>query len=749
MTELPRGSNQQAVNGVAGSKLRRAHEIVAAPLYNQRMSTIEPDHPMRRLCAPSSIAVIGASEDRGKFGGRVMHQLQRHGFAGTLYPVNPHRKVINGLEAFACVADIPCPPDVAIIAVPPAVLLASIEDCVAGGVGVAIVITGNLASDNDNGEVLTQAIVHTARRGGMRVLGPNCLGIIAPADAVALSPSVTMAVDHLPLGPVGIASQSGALMTAMFMRGYDANIGFSCCISVGNQADLELCDAFEHLIADPHTSAICLYVEGIKDLARFRFSAELARTAGKPVVAVKAGRTASGASMAASHTGALAGSYATFCALAERHGIIVSDDAQSAVLIAQALALFGAARADGLAVLSSSGGAAVLASDAVADDSTLKVATLSEHTQAALAAFTQQPLQHALIDFGGYRRPFVLDEIAASLRALAIDPNVGAMVYVMTPQPLMDDVAMLLADVSEQHHIPIIVVSTAGSVARSAHEILRARNMVVHTHFDDALRVLRGLVHYRHSCAAFPCPEITVDMTAIRAACDGFATGLLNESQAKRLVASVGVAVPPEQLARDRSSAAAHAERMGYPVVLKVAATGVVHKSDCGGVALALDNRQSVERAFDHIKDALARHAPQATFHGTLVQPMVTGAVAELFVGAKYDPQHGPMVLVGAGGVLVELLDDIVVMAAPVAEAQARQAIERLKCYPVLKGYRDRPMADIQALATCVTQVSLLAHALGPQLAELDLNPVVVFAPGDGVCALDARGVWHRNGESQ
>lgn len=708
------------------------------------MSDAPPRTAMQCLCEPRSIAVIGASEDLRKFGGRVMHQLVRHGYAGALYPINPHRERINGLRAYPSVGALPQPPDAAIVAVPPGALRDTIGECAAGGVAVAIVITGNLAGpDDDDGSALEHDIVAIARAGGMRLLGPNCLGVINAPARLAFSPSVTMAVAALPAGRVGIASQSGALMTSMFMRGHDAGVGFSSCISVGNQADLELADAFEYLVDDDATGAVCLYVEGIKDLARFRAAARRARAQGKPVVAVKAGRTGAGAQMARSHTGALAGSYEGFAALARALGIVLSDSAEAAVLCADALARHGAPRAPGLAVLSSSGGAAVLASDAVAAHGSLAVARLAPHTQAAIAPMTPHPVAAAMIDFGGYRRPFVHAEIVHTLDLLAADPGVGAVLYAMTPQPLMPEVGAALAELVERDGLPVALISTAGSVAQEVHAALRARGIPVHTGVDDALRVLRALMDYRRlqaSAAGDALPAI--DAPAVRTACAEFAPGLLTELETRGVLAAAGVPVIDARPARDADEAVAQARALGHPVALKALARGLVHKSDAGAVCLDLDGDAAVRRAFTHIAAAVSRAAPQAEFQGCLVAPMAAGGVVEAFVGARHDPQHGPLVLVGAGGVWVEVLGDVAVLAAPATPREVLAALRELVCWPLFDGARGRPRADVGALAEAVSRVSLAIVAIGPRLAELDVNPVLVRADGAGVLALDGRAVW-------
>jgi len=395
---------------------------------------------MHRLLHADSVAVIGASEDRGKFGGRLIYNLIHHGFKGTLYPINPKRETILGLKAYPNIAEVPGKPDVAAVAVPAAYLSETLQGCADAGVKVCIVITAQMAEAGEEGAKRQEEALSIARKAGMRILGPNCLGALNAQADVCLSPSVTMSVDKLPKGKVGVASQSGALQTAMFIRAHDAGVGFSSSITFGNQGDLELSDGFEYLVDDPETGAIFVYVEGLKDLERFRTAAKKARDKGKPVVAVKAGRTAEGAAMANSHTASLTGSYDNFVALCESLGIVVTDQPDTAVFCADALARWGAPKGDGLAVVSGSGGAAALAADFIAESS-FHAAKLSDK---AIKHFEQHlPLRKetAIVDFGGYEKPFVEDVMMETLDVLADDPDVGAILFIMTPQPAMERIS--------------------------------------------------------------------------------------------------------------------------------------------------------------------------------------------------------------------------------------------------------------------------------------------------------------------
>ena len=705
------------------------------------MSTTEPT-AMYRLLNAETVAVIGASDDRGKFGGRLIHNLITHGFEGTVYPINPKRDTICGLKAYANITEVPTPPDVAGVAVPAAMLSDTLRDCAKVGVKVCIVITSQMAESGEEGARRQEEAIAIARTAGMRILGPNCLGALNTVSKVCLSPSVTMSVDKLPKGRVGVASQSGALQTAMFIRAHDAGIGFSSCITLGNQGDLELSDGFEYLVDDPDTEAIFLYVEGIKDVERFRAAARRARDKGKPVVAVKAGRTTEGAAMANSHTASLAGSYDAFVALCESLGIVVTDQPDTAVFCADALARWGAPKASGVAVFSGSGGGAALAADTIAD-SGFHAANLTGKAVAHLSEHLPLEKKVAIIDFGGYKRPFVEDVMHESLVTVADDPDVGALLFIMTPQPAMERIAEWIREVGTEKGVPALLCTKSGSLVdpvtyREAIDL----QYPIYDSLDDCYRVIEALMAYRRITAAGADDAGSAPADAIDAAAASLDTGLLTEPEAKGLLAAAGVPVTREVMAVNADDAVARAQEIGFPVVLKGVARGLIHKSDAGAVKLGLADVAAVRSAYAEIEAAIAAAAPEAELQGCLVQEMATGGVAEAFVGAKWDAQHGAGVLVGAGGVFVEILKDVQLAAAPVSQAKARRMIESLQLWPLFDGARGRAAADVDALADIVHKVSLLADHLGPRLEELDVNPVILRARGAGALAVDARAVW-------
>ncbi|WP_135465867.1 acetate--CoA ligase family protein [Crenalkalicoccus roseus] len=695
-----------------------------------------PDRiPLERIVAPRSVAVIGASEDVGKFGGRVLHYLIRHGFPGRILPVNPNRAAIRGLPAFPSLGAAPGPVDAAILAVPAAHLLRQIEDCAAAGVGAAIVITGKLADAGPEGAALERRVVEVARAAGMRLVGPNCLGIFNMTDAAMLSSSLALEAEGLRAGGIGMVSQSGALMGTLVSLGHDHGAGFSRCISVGNQADLDLCDFLEYLIADPATRVIALYAEGLKAPRRFVELLRRARAAGKPVLCVKAGRSEAGAQAARSHTASLAGSFAAFEAACRDAGAVVMADPAAMVLAADALdRLPRLPRAGmGLAVVASSGGSTATTADML-PAAGLRLAAMSEATRAVLRRWMPESHVHLPLDTGSFDDGTSEEGLRECLRAFLRDPDIGAVLVPMTTQPAMAARAALLPPLCREAGRPLLYVMMAGSVGDGARAAMREAGFPFLDRVSDALAVLGALEAEAagRGRAALAPPERPAGAGPPPA---DLPEGALTEAEAKRLAAAYGIPVTRERLARDAAAAEAAAEAIGWPVALKGVSRSVVHKSDLGLVRLNLADAAALRAAFAEVAAILER---LGGMEGVLVQEMARGE-AELILGARHDPEFGPLVLVGAGGVLVEVLADVQLAPAPLRRDDALAMLRRLALWPVLQGVRGRPALDAAAAAEALVRLSWLAADLGPRLAEMDLNPILLRAAGGGAIAVDAR----------
>lgn len=694
----------------------------------EEADTVRP-LPIARIIAPRSVAVVGASEDVGKFGGRVIHYLLKHGFAGRILPVNPNRATIRGLPAIPRVSAAAEAPDVAILAVPAAALEAQVADCAAAGVGACIVITGKLAEAGAQGAALQDRVLRIARDANMRLVGPNCLGIFNPVDHAMLSSSLALEEDGYRPGGIGMVSQSGALMGTLLSFGHHYGARFSRCVSVGNQADLALEDFLEFLVADEATRAVALYIEGLREPRRFRDLLGAARAAGKPVFIVKAGRSEAGAAAARSHTASLAGAFAAFEAACRAEGAVVMEDPQAMVLAADAALRLPPLPGPGLglAPIASSGGSTVTFADMLPGQG-LRLARMSDATRAVLARWMPQSHIHLPVDTGSFHEGTTGDGLAACIRAFMADPDVGAVAVPMTTQPDMAGRAALLPALARAGGKPLLYVMSAGAVGDASRAAMRAADFPFFDRVSDALAVIRAL----DAAAAGRVPPAPAQRPAGMAPPPSLPAGALTEGEAKRLVAASGIATTRDVAVRSAQEAVLAAEAIGYPVVLKGVSRAVVHKSDAGLVRLDLRDADALRAAFAEVA---ARLGPEA--EGCVVQDFAPGA-AELFLGATHDPQFGPMVLVGAGGVLVEVLQDLRMAPAPVSRPQARAMIAALRIAPVLAGLRGRP-ADMEAAAEALERLSWLAAELGPRLVTLDINPLVLRAAGQGAIAVDAR----------
>lgn len=685
------------------------------------------------LLNPRSVAIIGASEDPAKFGGRVLHNVIRHGFGGRLLPVNPNRSTLLGLPAYPSIGAVPGPVDLAVIAVPAAMLLETVQACADAGVGAVIVFTAQLAEFDAAGAALQERITAVAQRAGMRLVGPNCMGMISPACGLALSSTGTLRhVAALKAGPVAFISQSGALMGALFILGHDHDVGFSHMVSVGNQADMELCDFLEGVLEDGRAAVICLYVEGVKSPARFESLVTRAVTAGKRVLAVKAGRTDAGSNMARSHTASLAGSFAAFEAVCRKTGALLVDEPEAMSLAAGVLAKSPPAGPGGVGLVVSSGGGGAVAADRMTLAG-LKLATWAEATRDLLGAHFLPAHINNPMDLGAHLGALGPHIYARTIDAVARDPGVAVVTYIMTPQPLMEETADALVAAWRDTGKPFVVVMDTGSFAAPIRARLTEAGLPYVNRIDDGFRIIDLLFRERDLAAlarvrmavrppgAGPLPALPV-------------AGPLNETEAKTLFTAYGIPCPAEVLVTNVEAAIAAAAKIGFPVVLKGVTRGVAHKSDAGLVRLGLADEAAIRSAFTAIAANLPEASPEL-----VVQEMVKGE-AEIIVGVRRDAAFGPQVLVGFGGILVEVLQDVQSECAPVGPDLALAMLRRLKIWPVLAGVRGRPPLDSHALAEIISRLSWLAVDLGDRLEDLEINPVIVRAAGLGAVAVDGGG---------
>jgi acetyl-CoA synthetase (ADP-forming) len=688
---------------------------------------------MHDILHPSAVAVFGASESKDKFGGRIMNFLVRHGFSGKIFPINPNRSEILGRKAFPRINDVREPIQVAILAVPPDRLRDSIEQCIEAGVGCCIIITTGFAEAGEAGALLQDEIVRRAQSAGMRIMGPNCMGLINTGWKLALCSSVVLDTDRFLTGKIALVSQSGALMVSLFDRAESEGIGLGICVSLGNQSDIEICDVLEYLVDDPGTSAICLYVEGFRDPARFVRAAAACRDAGKPVVLVKTGRTSEGVRAAQSHTASLAGSFEALVAVCREHGVVIVEDPVTMVRTADLLVRWPKAVSGGIGIISGSGGGAGIMVDRLSQAG-MPLARLSADTRAKLGEILLPPQADNPIDLGGRLLPESVEISDTVMTVLANDPDVSIVAVYLASMPFFEQRTRLLGQAGMASGKPVIVVGLPGSAADRPRAALRDVDCPYFDSVEDLLAALRGFLDYR---------ELAKTVRKLPSRPKSVPAALPNDANSlAELAERYGVPFASERTCGSVNEALAAARDIGFPVVLKGNVEGVTHKSDLGLVKTGLRSDEELREAWAGIEKAAATHAGTAKFTGCLLQEQISSGL-ELICSIRRDPQFGPLIMVGAGGVTVELSRDTISAPAPVSPARAEELLRSLRLAPLFNGYRGRACIDVGTVAKIVSDLSWLAADLGERLVDLEINPLIVGPAG--IKAVDLRGTLHRD----
>ncbi len=694
-------------------------------------------HSLDPIFHPRSIAVVGASATPGSVGSILVRNLLENPFGGVVYPVNPKRHAVHGVRCYPDLEALPEAVDLAVIATPAPTVPGLIEGCVRRGIPAAIVISAGFSELGPEGRALEGAI-RAAARGRMRIVGPNCLGVIHPPSNLNASFAASMAAP----GKVALLSQSGAICTAILDWAREARIGFSSFVSVGAMLDVDFADLIDYFADDPTTRSIVLYVESIGDVRRFLSAARgVSRT--KHVIVVKAGRHEAGARAAASHTGALAGADAVFDAAFRRAGVLRVTTIPDLFNMSEILALQPPPAGPALAIVTNAGGPGVMATDALMLDS---------GTLAALSPESVASLDRSLPPFWSRANPVdVLGDATAERYRAAVevclaDPGVHGVLVLLTPQAMTDaaETARKLRPFG-QGPKPVLACWMGAAAVQEGRRLLQEAGIPTFHAPEDAIRAFLHMVQYRRNQEllyeappALPPGEppdtrrVQEVFRAVRAA----GRTLLTEAEAKEVLAAYGVPVVPTVACRTAEEAVAAAGRVGFPVVLKLLSTTVTHKSDVGGVQLDLADAAAVRRAFELVREGVARAGKAEAFEGVTVQPMVRERGYELIVGSSVDRQFGPVILFGCGGVLVEVFGDRALGLPPLNRTLARRLMERTKVCKALQGVRGRPAVDLAGLETLLVRFSrLLVDFL--EIQEVDMNPVLA-APGR-VVALDAR----------
>lgn len=705
-----------------------------------------PIRNLDKIFHPRSVAVVGASRTSTNVGHTVLKNLSDAGFTGRVFPVNPKYHTIAGNECYACVADLPDVPDLAVICTPANTVASIVRECGQAGIFGLVILSAGFRESGESGAGLEAELKATvAEFDGMRVVGPNCLGIIAPH--VALNASFANAT---PLaGRVAFISQSGALCTAVLDWALQEHIGFSHFVSVGNMMDVTIGDLIDYFAMDEATESIILYVESVTEAREF-MSAARAFARKKPIIAYKAGRFAQSAEAAASHTGAMAGVDTVYEAAFNRAGIIRIDEMSDMFDCAELLARQTTPKGPRLAIVSNAGGPGVMATDAL---------LARNGVLAELAGETVEKLNDILPAAWSRRNPVDVlgdaspERLARALDIVQEDDSVDAVLVVFAPQAISQPTAAADAviEVAKKSHKPILTCWMGGGSMAAAINRFNQSGIPTYAAPEQAVRAYLYLVQYAETRdVLYETPrdipvEFPLDRNRLRAVFDTILTeghDVLTESTSKALLEAYEIPIAKPYVARSAHDAVHLANRVGYPVAMKVLSPQITHKTDVGGVVLDLANDREVVEAFDRVVAVAKDKRPDADVEGVTVQKMVSSPVGqELIVGARRDAVFGMVLLVGAGGTATELFQDRALELPPLTERLARRMIESLKSWPLLKGYRGRPPLNIDRLIEVLMRLSYLV-ADYPEIKELDVNPLLV-TPSD-VVALDARVILDR-----
>jgi len=705
-------------------------------MTNERMKNLEA------LFNPASVAIIGVSADFTKFTGRTLKYLMKHDYPGRIYPINPKYPEIAGIRCFGSVADLPEAPDMAFVQIPARLTMDAVRQCADRGVRAVLLHTAGMAEASEEGKTAEQELLAIAHASGMVVCGPNSGGMVNLVDRVILTPVVAMELDDLKPGKVGLVSQSGGMTGALITRAYSRGIGFSYVVSTGNEMDLKCSDYVRFMLEDPNTTAVAIFMEGLRDpdIRPFQEVARMAREKGKPIVVLKVGKAEVGRKAAASHTGALTGSDEVYNAMFKQTGIVRVHALEELFETASMFSKSPLPAGDRIGVLTTTGGGALLLADEggglglrfpLPKADTAKAAALGLPSFAS----TANPMDVTMSGVGdGFRK---------SLQLFLEDENFDVVVAVVGTSAQFYP-ALGVQPVLEAAGTARPLVAYLNPLADEAARLLEAGGIPTFRTPESCAHALKAFVDYARASRMHTQeverkrtpPMISADATKVREILRAGGRHL-TEQQSKQLLGLYGIPVIPEKVAHTAKEATDHAETLGFPVALKILSPSIIHKSDVGGIRLNLSSREEVERAYGEMLEAVRTSVTEADIQGVLVQKMA-GEGLEVIVGMSRDPQFGPVLVFGLGGLLVEILRDVSMRLIPLNPSDAEDMLDEIRSSAVLSGYRGRPAADRRAIIDVILRLSRLAMDLDEEIEAVDINPLIVYPEGAGAEAVDA-----------
>ncbi len=704
-------------------------------------------HKLDRIFKPTRIALFGVTPNPKSVGGTVLKNLVGGGFKGVVYPINPTSEAVLGIQCYASLADLPRSPDLAVVCSPSAQVPGIVRACGEAGILGIIIISAGFREAGETGRNLEQQLrTEFQKFPGMRIIGPNCLGIIVPDQSLNISFASGMPKS----GSIAFVSQSGALCTSVLDWALEENVGFSYFVSIGNALDVDFGDLIDYFGEDEKTHSIIQYVESIGNARKFMTAARaFART--KPVVTFKSGRFPESSAAAASHTGAMAGEDAVYDAAFQRAGVARVFDIGEIFDCADLIGRKKVPRGPRLGIITNAGGPGVIATDALIAANG-KLAALSDESIAHLNENLPDSWSHGNpVDVLGDARA---NRIAKAAQVVLDDPGVDAMLVILTPQAMTNPLAIAkaISQLAEATPKPILAAWLGGASMRDGIRHLNETGIATYTTPEQAVRAFMTLVAYaRNLDILYETPRdipvhFTIDRTILRNQFDRLLPeegSVLTEDASKRVLEAYGIPTARPRIARSSDEAVGCATSIGFPVVLKIFSPDVTHKTDVGGVKLNLGDADSVRIAFTDILDAVSRNRPDARIDGVLVQKMIESRNGiEMILGTKKDPVFGTVIMAGMGGIAAELMRDFSLGFPPLNERLARRMLESLRMWPLLKGYRGRPGVDLDRLLEIMIRLSYLVADF-PEISEIDINPLLVGP--DAITALDSRIVIDRD----
>ncbi len=748
MLEVFRRSGFTLKEQVAGAEVRCEISLIPTPESTARSEWLDrmfTTASLRPFFQPNAVAVIGASRSPTSIGYRILDAIVTNGFQGPVYPVNPHATVIRSIRAYPSVKDIPDPVDLGVIVVPKEAVLETVDACAAKGLRAVIVISAGFAESGETGQALQRRLVEKVRGHGMRLIGPNCLGLITTHPHVQLNASFSPI--YPPAGKVAMLSQSGALGIAILALAGQRHLGLSHFVSVGNKADVSGNDLIQYWEQDPGTNTILLYLESFGNPRRFaRIARRVSRT--KPIVAVKGGRTAAGSRAAGSHTAALAANDVAVDALFHQTGVIRAETLEDMFDLTATLTSQPLPPGKRVAIVTNAGGPGILCTD-TCEAGGMEVPALSPEIRARLAEFlppeasTTNPVDMiASASAEHYRRT-----VAAVLASADIDALIVLYIPVGVTQreEIVQGIAAGIAEGRKSGGAGKPIVACLMGEQEALPPVAIGDEVIpVYKFPESAARSLARIAGYAQWRAVpqgafldFEDAQASQAQEICRQALTAHGPGWLTAEDTRQVLTAMGLPVPAGGVARTAEEAAALATQVGFPVAVKLASREIVHKTEQGGVKLNLPTAAAVRQAFHEIQEPLAQAGRLSAMDGVVVQPMLSGGV-EVMVGMVEDPSFGPLVAFGLGGVYVEILRDVSFRVTPLTDRDAREMVREIRGFRLLEGYRGHAAADVPALEEALLRISRLVEEV-PEIAELDLNPIFALPPGQGCRIADAR----------